>query len=314
MPFSGTETVYGDLASTSGIGLGYMLYNYGQAPAPVRLKIKNLGPPELRRVHVGTYNGPGLADFLNATRWAQMEATGRGWTVTLSGSTASVADANASGGNVAETSYASTGMLTRVRMERSTNLDTLAGRRFDVYVRLRTTVTGDTHNIGMETHIGTASMGQQTSVFGPVTGSGTAQYVWHKAGTLAFPSGALSTIEFFFKSSADDTAARLRWDAMYLFPTQCRFGGSGLADQGLGVNGSFVTDPENHRVEILDDSDLVISYAKDHAGPVPLRVPPGLTLVTFLFETEGAEEATHPATLLSQNATVSWTASPRHYS
>lgn len=147
----GAEAVSNDPAATGGRSL--VLVNSGQmlAPFDVTMQAESGDTPRIERVLVGLRASDGLghrslAEFLNETRFAQCDASGNGWTRTLEGSTSSVADANASGGNAAECAFTTPADATvearRVRLERSTLLDSIRGYH-DVYLTYAPMDAGD---------------------------------------------------------------------------------------------------------------------------------------------------------------------------
>jgi hypothetical protein len=116
----------------------------GDAPVPAILDIKGDTGAEItsaivaRRWSGGRVGGGALADYLNETKYANLEASGHGWTVTLGTDTASAAEATATGGNLARTSFAGGDkpFKRRVKLTRTTKLDSLVGE-WDVLIRHR---------------------------------------------------------------------------------------------------------------------------------------------------------------------------------
>jgi hypothetical protein len=132
----GPEPVSNDPASATG-ARSIAIYNAGDIDAPFDLTIQAeaADTPRIEQIRTSLRAGDGVAGhraltgYLNETRFAQCDASGNGWTRTLTNDTASVADSDASGGNAAECSYTTdpTVMAKRVRLTRTTLLDSLRG-------------------------------------------------------------------------------------------------------------------------------------------------------------------------------------------
>lgn len=122
----------------------------GDLPALASLKVQAPANAKLQRILVarrssGKYATTRVTEWAsgaNATKVAQLNASGGGWTWTAGTDAASVADGDASGGNALEISFATaTHMVKRARVTRTANLDSMRGV-FDVYARLKATGAG----------------------------------------------------------------------------------------------------------------------------------------------------------------------------
>ncbi|MGH2555488.1 MAG: phage head spike fiber domain-containing protein, partial [Actinomycetota bacterium] len=225
----GAETVSNDPAAA--IGRVTPLYVEGTAPAPVKVRAKVEAGAKLRDILIASAPSDGitgrraLADFLNSLKYAQCEATGNGWTVALSGDTSSVADAAASGGNVAETSYASnpTIMAKRARLSRTSKLAALRGT-FDVYVRAKV-VAASKHTVQLRW---TPSLADpvafsEAEVTLDKTGLTLFQYELVPLGTVHMPHNlsnqvGLAGIALELWSRRDSGSGALRWDFIAFVP------------------------------------------------------------------------------------------------
>jgi hypothetical protein len=131
----GAEPVSNDPAAAAG-GRSLVLVDAGSAPAPFKLNIQAEAgdTPRIEEFYVALRAADGivghrrLSDYLNETRFSQLDASANGWTRTLGTDTASAADTDASGGNAAECTYATNALMARrVHITRVTLLDSLRG-------------------------------------------------------------------------------------------------------------------------------------------------------------------------------------------
>lgn len=135
----GPTTVPNDPADTNGRSMTFTIP--GDLPCTGSLKVQAPASAKLKEILVsrrsqGAYPTTRVSDWASTTKYAQLNATGGGWTMeTLPSGSASVADTDASGGNTLEIT-AGVEMLKRVRISRTANLDSLRGD-FDVYMRLK---------------------------------------------------------------------------------------------------------------------------------------------------------------------------------
>lgn len=121
----------------------------GDLPALASLKVQAPASAKLQRILVarrssGKYATTRVTEWASTTKAAQLSPTGvtGGWTVTAGTDYAAITpDADASGNNVAEISFASAHMVRRVRVTRTANMDSLRGV-FDVYIRCKATGAG----------------------------------------------------------------------------------------------------------------------------------------------------------------------------
>lgn len=142
-----SQTVTVDPAGTSGFVNILPIYNPGSAPAPAVIKVSfpdasnNTAAVQLALRSSESIPGRfSLADWMNNTHYAQAEATGNNWTVTLGTDTSATAGTNASGAgsNVARVTHATaiTTMTKRITWSRTANLDSLRGD-LDVWARIK---------------------------------------------------------------------------------------------------------------------------------------------------------------------------------
>jgi hypothetical protein len=140
------ETVNIDPAA-SGFARIIPIYNPSSAPAPVEItaKVPDVTPATVEflyglRASDAVTGKLLLADYLNGPSYAQAEATGGNWTVTLGTDTSAAAGTGASGGgnNVARCTFATaiSDITKRITWSRTTLLDSLRGE-LDVYVRVK---------------------------------------------------------------------------------------------------------------------------------------------------------------------------------
>lgn len=143
---SKAQTVVLDPATTTAFLNTIPVFNPGTAPCPVAVRATFPDASnQTTTLLVGLRTSediPGryrIADWLNTTSRAQLEASANGWTIALGTDTSAVAGSGASGSgsNVARVTHSTTNltMTKRVSIERTTLLDSLRGD-FDVYVRV----------------------------------------------------------------------------------------------------------------------------------------------------------------------------------
>jgi hypothetical protein len=121
----------------------YPLTVKGDLPTQGKVKVTMDTGSAVERILIasrarGTRPSSYFADYLSDTGFLQAESTNRGWTIALGTNTSSVADANASGGNVARVTHATnpTVYARRITATRTTKLDSLRGS-WDVWVRVK---------------------------------------------------------------------------------------------------------------------------------------------------------------------------------
>jgi hypothetical protein len=111
----------------------------GDLPTPAKVRVQMDSGSAVERVLIG-HRAQGaeaaavMADYLSDTAFAQLDASGRGWTVSLGTGTASSADTDASGGNAARITTSLTDLLRRSRLTRTTKIDSIRGA-WDVWWR-----------------------------------------------------------------------------------------------------------------------------------------------------------------------------------
>lgn len=121
-------------------------------PAQIRVQIDAASSPAVERVLIahrarGSRAATFLTDYTAETGFLQLEADGRGWTVTRSNDTSTATDANASPGSgtsVARIAYTTDPAVPKVRIHatRTTKLDSLRGA-WDVWIRVKAAAARD---------------------------------------------------------------------------------------------------------------------------------------------------------------------------
>lgn len=207
-------------------GRAFPVYVQGTAPAPVRLKVVPTdSAAAVTAARIGVRSSAGiagrsrLADFLNGTKYGQCESSGNGWTVALGTDTTSTADADASGGNMAQCTYSSSPELIapRVYLTRTTLLESL-GRSVLVVLRAKATAASK-HTIQMHwgPSTGAAVYSADPVVLDLTAETGTFGYTDIPLGVITLPDdpaalpGGLG-IELW--SGRDSGTGNLRFDAV----------------------------------------------------------------------------------------------------
>jgi hypothetical protein len=243
---TGSETVDNDPAT--GFGRVYPVYINGDAPSPLQLKTAVAGSAKLVEVRVAEVGNDGIAgrravaDYLNDKSYAQCEATAGGWTVTLTGAdTTSVADALGSGGNVAQTTYATLATMSkRVRISRTTTLDCLKGG-WDVWARVKATAAAKhVMQLRWAPSLADPASYSEAEVILDTTGMTAFQYEMVRLGRIYIPeSGAtVAGVAFELWARRESGSGSLNWDFIQFLPVNDRLATmsipGGSSEQWLG--------------------------------------------------------------------------------
>jgi hypothetical protein len=264
-------------------GRTVLFYNFGDAPAPVRLKVS--GAATGAQLIAGRWSTGGVIDALPVlgyagNSFAQAEDMTPGVDTAVS---AAYASTSSGGGNDSQrTTFAThnndvvTTDEERIKLTMSAaQLAAVAGGTFQIWVRVLTDNpgaydfklthafrTGDTYRIAHPR----------------VSWAPDDPEDWYDVnlGTVAVPSDAASLIlEFYAQRTSGSN--NLHWDFASWVPTD-EAGYYGHDDLGYT---NIETDPERQRVVRVNASGDVEAYLDAH-GPVPFVMPPGLSAVTLL--------------------------------
>jgi hypothetical protein len=267
----------------------------------------------------GKPNGGMLADYLNETKLAQLNASLNGWTVTLGTDTSDVAGGAAeSGGRAIQITHATTPMtgLRRVRLTRTTKLDSLRGK-WDVWVRL----AGDSLQYWypqLRWGLGTPDPAPFVEdEVGPLAIVGG--YLLKKLGRIRVPErpaniGGL-TLELWTRK-INAGGANLYGDYLFLVPAD---EGEGILKVPTGLTAVAVGEQMHSSPDLLGvtektDPNENHQFLLDVEGTTPLELPPGLSVVALKFGTTIAANTTRPVDTLARTPIVSVRYAPRFYS
>jgi hypothetical protein len=302
------QTVNNDPAIINGRTLS--VYGHGDAETIMPLRIKGeAAGTKLQSIIVGALSDDGvdgrrrLTDYLNGTKFAQCEATGTGWTVTLAGDTAQTADADASGGSMARCSYTTnpTVMARRVRISRTTKLDSLRGT-WDVYARAKATAASK-HTIQLRWVPSLADPAAHTEPEVPVDKTGFTAFQYedipvariHIPESTPIPLGGLA-LELWARR--DSGTGNMDWDFIFFMPvndrlTQIYVPGSS-SEQWLGKDLVTPTNPAGLTAGTVEGTYLALDANQDAGGTPPvagLDWPDGRNRVTYVVSNSGLGSA-----------------------
>jgi hypothetical protein len=289
-----TQTVQNDPAGAT--GAIYPVWNNGDRPCPGILTVKSPdASPKIQQILAAMRaDGPipgarRLPDYLNTRKLFQCESG------TLSGDTSSVADAAASGGNVAQTSYASnpTVMAKRVRMNPTTLLDALRGY-WDVYVRVKATAAAK-HVLQLRSGPSSADPAPYSSkeVVHDTTGATSFGYGMKRLGAFFVPEEyavTLAGLAFELWSRRDSGTGSLNWDYIAFVSTDPElmativFVAGGSSESWLGKDLVTPTNPAGLSAGSVSGNDLILDAVNEAGGTPPvggLAWPAGHHLVQF---------------------------------
>ena len=219
-------TVPNDPATSTKVRV-YPVTVSGSLPTPAKVRVQMDTGATVQRVLLAhrarnTRASTFFSDYLNSTGFFQCESTNRSWTITLGTNTSSVADANASGGNMARCTH-TTDPLTyarRIRATRTANLDSLRGA-WDVWIRVKPNGTRD-YRLKMLWGPSTADPPAHTSpeVSLDATEGVTGVYVEKNLGRIYLPeTGALGGLAIEVHTrQASGSLSNLDMDLIWLVP------------------------------------------------------------------------------------------------
>lgn len=205
--------VANDPGLTSGPGRTSLIYIHGSAPAaPIVTWTVDGG--SLVEIVVAKYaalsrdGGRRLSDYINTRKFLQAEAG------TLGANTTSTADADASGGNCAQTT-GDASLQKRVTHVISTKLDTLRGATWDVWVRVKPTAAA---TWGLQLRHGEESADRVENEI-PVVNTATSwDYVDVYLGRMAITDSAVASISLELWARRVSGSGNLRWDFLTFVP------------------------------------------------------------------------------------------------
>lgn len=288
----------------------------GDLPTPAKVVVQMGATSSVARVLIahraqGAQASTVMSDYLDETGFAQAEASGRGWTVTLGADTAGVVDANASPGSgtsAAETSYTSnpTTMATRVHLTRTTKMDSLRGS-WDIYATIKASAAAR-HVLQVAwapvAATNPATRGDEavhdTSVLGTPPAFG---YVAKKLGRLTIPeTGALSGVTVDLLSRRESGTGTLRWDAIWFVPADRQATVVAVPGGSSSVLGKNLTSPPFKLTAdptwiaggVIGDS-IYLNSPNEAAGMGPntgTDLPDGRNRYTFSFSAFGVADWT----------------------
>jgi len=275
-----SQTVQSDPAGAT--GRVYPVWTHGDMPCPGILTLK--APDASSKVSQilaamradGAITGAKrLPDYLNTRKFFQCESG------TLSNDTSSAADAAASGGNVAQTTYATnpTVMAKRVRINLTTLLDSLRGY-WDVYVRVKATAAGK--------HV--MKLGAAPSSVDPVpyfgsevihdtTNASSFGYVMKRLGAIYVPletSVSLAGLAYELHSRRESGTGSLNWDYIAFVSTDPELMATivlvpvtGSEESWLGKDLVTPTNPGGLSAGTVSGNDLIMNAANEAGGTPP---------------------------------------------
>jgi hypothetical protein len=247
-----------------------------------------------RNSNAATY----FSDYLSETGYLNCDASGRGWTITLGTETTSVADTEASGGNMARCTHTTnpTVMARRIRATRTTLLDSLRGS-WDVWLRCKPN-NGGSHSMQLRWGPSTADPAVYNNPVVSHDGtdtSGTVGYFEKNLGPINIPEdvtlGGLALEVWTTSVSASDA---LDMDTLWLVPrdrqgTVVVPGGSQTVTHGADLL-TPVTNPAGGTAGVVSGTYLLLNTTTNNAGigaATGTVLPAGLHQVTWRFLVSG---------------------------
>ena len=284
----GTEAGDIDPDPTSGIGRVFPIYNPGDAPAEVRVKGRNTTTSYgailtgLATNALGTGAGRQLTTLLNGATIVQSEAGTNGTDTAVDTDT----DSSPGSGNTGKlTTFVTTTDQTRIThsITSATTLAAWRGRTFRAQAR----VTARTSTYTGAIHMRTTIPGTQGSIDYPdatLTAAIVDAYYEVFLGYISFPDVAMEDATILLRASRTAGTGNLVWDYLELVPVEA----SGFLDiQGAqGTTVYTVSDPRLSRwgYEVVStglESGFTGTVVPITSGPVPVVIPPGLSLLYY---------------------------------
>lgn len=290
-------------------GKAIAVFVQGDAPAPVVVTATLDAGSTVQQLLVarrssGAVQGRRrLPDYLNETNRCQLEATGDGWTVTLSSDTAAVTDGTDASGpaandvaEVASAGASTTSNAKRVRATRTTKLDSLRGT-FRVYARVKASAS----SIWKCEMRWSPSLASPASYSNPVVthdlstngAPATFGYVMLDMGTIQLPAATsitLAGLALEFWCYRVSGTGSLRADYFWLVPDDERVGrvrisGEGSTEFWLGSElVTPVSNPAGGTAGAVQGTQMKLDDTADNAGTPPntgMAWPVGRHTVTF---------------------------------
>jgi hypothetical protein len=294
---TGTQSVSNDPAFRT-----LPIYIGGNALAPLDLTIK-LAQADSRLV-LALISGAGAVDYLNTRHVFQCESA------TLGTDTASAADANASGGTVAETTSWIINNLTveRLTIDLTDKLDAFRGQ-VDVWLRARSTVASTPFEL--QAKYGTSGLVSH-SLSSKTYTLGTNFEDIYLGRVHVEPVGPVALSLFLYARRVSGTG-NLRWDALSFVPVQQI---AQVSVSGAGASGDYWHfNAEKNTAEIVSSTGVHKLQAAV-AGPLPFWAQPGINILYIARGyDQGAPLTNQFATRLTDgdNAPIRVRYSPRHY-
>lgn len=252
----------------------------GDLPTPVSVTSQMNAGSAVQRVHLAHHaaTSANIADLIAETAWAQLEASGRGWTRSgfVDATTATVADASpGSGTSVTRTSYATVPeMARRVRLTRTTKLNSLRGA-WDVSVRVKASAASrHVLQLGWSPTTAEPAIFTNPPVTHDVTDATAFGWVVKNLGSIYLPtdtSVSLGGLSLDFSSARTSGTGNLDWDYMDLTP---RSGQGVVVVTGEGsvtvTDGKDLTtpigNPAGGTAGTISGESLLLDTSTDNAG------------------------------------------------
>lgn len=275
-----SQTVQNDPAGAT--GRAFLVWTDGDMPCPGILTFKSTdaSPKIVQILGAMLADGPvrgtrRLAEYINTRKYFQAESG------TLTNDTSSVADAGASGGNVARTTYATnpTVMAKRDRINLTTLLETLRGY-WDIYVRVKATAAGK-HIMQLRSAPSSADPAPYPSseVIHDVSNASSFGAVMKRLGAVYVPldsASALAGLVYELWSRRESGTGSLDWDYITPVPTDPEFMATmilvpvtGGEESWLGKNLVTPTNPAGLIAGTVSGNDLIMDAVNEAGGTPP---------------------------------------------
>lgn len=325
-----SQTVHNDPAGAT--GRAFLVWTDGDMPCPGILTFKSPdASPKIVQI-LGAMLADGavrgtrrLAEFINTRKFFQAESG------TLTNDTSSVADAGASGGNVARTTYATnpTVMAKRDRINLTTLLETLRGY-WDVYVRVKATAAAK-HILQLRSGSSAADPAPYSSgeVAHDASNASSFGAVMKRLGAIYVPLDpevSLAALAYELWSRRESGTGSLDWDYVTFVPTDPEFmatlvlvPAADAEERWLGKDlVTPYTNPGGATAGSVSGNDMNLNAATEGAGTPPnagLVWGVGRHKVTFSINgVINPATQTRAFTLRVRNITDSTDAVTRNYS
>lgn len=305
----GPGAVYPDPASTAADNGArcFFAWGHGDARTPARLFLNEGAGTFSRYVVARLSGGDQVAAWANL-KHAQCED------FTMGTDTASAANANASGGNVARTTYATATLLRRATEALSAALSAvLSGKTWQVYARVANiTAQPTTHTLQLKAGVNASLVSALDQV--TYTSESTSEFDEVPLGLVYFPEDAAAYVELW--SAQASGTGNLEWDCLIFVPAT-DLGVLTVAGGGTTSDHDVILEPEDGNAERGNVTAGVITNrygvtSLDVEGCIPLWLEPGLNAVYVMGYTDpptGTE--THHGSALTVNPEVHLRSSPR---